>query len=229
MNRNHPYYGNRANLPTAPFEDQMAANYTPRVISTTPMWKEFKDRMITDKNDLFSTNFVSPYNGYYVDNEFGIIRNISDDNKSHGGILAATIMDVDSNAVVHTAPATIVNTEDAGLRYVQCSKDGSMMDIGPVESACLIGNHDRPEGIYVPIYNTKAVADSVVILQEYLEQVTKDDMDIPPYEDAVMAAFVTPEGDFKYIAPPAELSEQYTHKHDSSCGGNCKCKKDKKK
>lgn len=236
MNRNHPYYQNQAIMPTlpvAPFEDQMIAGYTPRVISTVPMWKEFKDRMIKDKNDLFATNFVSPYNGYYVDDEFGTIRNISDDNKSHGGILAATIMDVDPDAIVHTAPATIINTEDAGLRYVQCSKDGSMMDMGPVESVCLVGNHNRPEGIYVPIYNTKAVADSIVILQEYFDQVTKDDVDIPPYEDAAMEAFVAPEVDFKYIAPPAELTEH--HEHDNShngnckCGGNCKCKKNKKK
>lgn len=77
-------------------------------------------------------------------------------------------------------PVAIINTEDAGFRYVNPNQNGSYTDIGPVDHACIVGNVNRAEGLYVPLNNLKAMADGKAMLTNMIDNAHKaGEMDHP--------------------------------------------------
>lgn len=226
MNRNHPYavkvvpvqynpenFGS-LNLPT-PTATTTAPKpinhiYHPRMAPLAhPMWNE-NTSFIRTLNKMFEVSCYNPCNGYHVDSS-GLIYDPATSEEASAGVISAVAIGVDttkdSDRMI-TSCTHVVNTEDYGLRYVCHTKDGKMLDLGPVEHACIIGNNDRPEGVYVPMCNTKAMADGITMLKEFFKVATEDNKDLPPFED-----------DEELPAP------DYHHDHKCICGGNCKCKK----
>lgn len=250
MNRNHPYFKSMAPAPVAkPTVVPYQPGYVPIMACVeNPMWMD-KRQEIQCLDAIFAkNNTYDPNTGYEIDGA-GFIHNpyVCDD--VYGGVIAAHVFDLDENNGVRWAPVNIVNTEDAGLRYAYTNKHGCVKDVGPVESACIIGNYARPEGLYIPTCNTKAMADGMEMLKEMIQIATKDDRDLPPFEPYDEIPANAPESvskgklcaiDFgpngidlpeevEMALEEAKRTGVYPTKHNCTCGGNCKCKKDKKK
>lgn len=107
-----------------------------------------------------------PEDGYYVD---GVnITNYDGKRTPCGGVITAIALQKDDpdvkNPKAVTAHTNIINTENAGMRYVRINSDGTCCDLGPVIDTCFIGNGTRPEGLYVPLANIEAVDDATRIL-----------------------------------------------------------------
>ena len=104
--------------------------------------------------------------GYTVDNH-GFIVNYDGVANIYDGIIHAMVITPDKNGDVNMADVQIINTENAGFRYVT-GKNENMVDAGPVQNVCVVGNRERPEGIYIPTSNLKAVADGIVLMNRFL-------------------------------------------------------------
>lgn len=59
------------------------------------------------------------------------------------------------------ACCTIVNTINKGFRYAAVDKNGNTIDLGPVIAPCIIGNVNRPEGIYIPVSSREAMTEGI--------------------------------------------------------------------
>ena len=183
-------------------------NYRPDVlIPNHTIWQNSDDLFM----DIIAEEFVQykRVDGYYVDVDSRICRHNTVNNK---GLIAADVLQsTEQTDADHLnfkcAPAIIVNTENAGFRYVRKDPNGNVLyDIGPVTDACIVGNIDRPEGLYVPFGNARAMADAIIILDNRLAK----------FEGiAGVSELVANE----IIAKPKQLPES----HECKCGGNCKC------
>ena len=209
----HPYFTNRtpinhyeANPPiesensiSTPYSDEVM-HYTPKVVDgmlTNPVWNETSPNHCEVISGLF--NKMHPIDGYRVDKDCKIV---SDPSSIYNGYISAmgVVIGADGNK---TYPTHIVNTEDAGLRMVSFDAGGyDPLDIGPVEDVMIIGNHARPEGIYVPLCNMKAIADAAVVIDKELKK----------YEQSL--------NDNMLAANDTKLIEEA---HECKCGGNCQC------
>lgn len=240
MNRNHPYFKSMAPtlLPpvpkqvTTPAPAPITPAYVPMMACVShPMWMP-KEQEIQCLDTIFEkNNTYGPHRGYEIDGA-GFIYTPYTGDDAYGGVIAAHAFDLGENGEVRWAPVNIVNTEDAGLRYAFTNKNGCVKDVGPVESACIVGNYDRPEGLYVPMCNTKAMADGMEMLKEMIQIATKDDRDLPPFDPIEEIPMNALPKNIKVdaIIPVAhECACGGECKCGGSCGGNCKCKKNKKK
>lgn len=256
MNRNHPYFKSMTPVP-APAPNPVATptvayqpGYVPVMACVAnPMWMDKRQEIKCLDTIFEKNNTYDPDTGYMIDGA-GFIHNPYVVDDVYGGVIAAHAFDLDiENDKVRWAPVNIVNTEDAGLRYAYTNKNGCIKDVGPVESACIIGNYARPEGLYIPTCNTKAMADGMEILKEMIAIATKDDRDLPPFEldeipvnveskpisnGKLCAIDFGPDGidipeEVEMALMEAQKTGVYPIKHNCACGGNCKCKKDKKK
>ena len=193
--RNHPYYAMHNAAPVEETQNIVPAypsnveatpyvKYKPR--STTPWsprWinnQDFVDNLANFKsNEFYNPNTY----GYHVDG-IGYLHNDADPTcEARGGAIAAVAIasDVEDPNNIIASKTILMNTEDYGLRHVIFT-DNFVKDFGPVESTCIIGNIDRPEGVYVPMCNTRAMADGIILLEQLLSGATKDDADMPPVE-----------------------------------------------
>ena len=228
MKRNHPYtvnivpiQYNPENFGSLNFHVPTATTITPEPINhiyhprmaaplAHPMWNE-NTSFIRTLNAAFEISHYNPCNGYRVDSS-GLIYNPITSEEASAGVISAMAIGVDTTKDsdrMTTSGTHIINTEDYGMRYVLPSKDGKMLDLGPVEHACVVGNNDRPEGIYVPMCNTKAIADGITILKEFFNIATEGNKDLlAPFED-----------DEELPAP------DYHHDHKCICDDGCKYKK----
>lgn len=185
-------------------------NYRPDVLLTGHMiWEDPNSFFM----DAVSKEF-NPYNtvdGYTVDVDSRICKQMGAA-PNVGGMIAATIMQPETSNILNDlkfncAPVIIVNTENAGLRYVRKDPNSSMMyDIGPVTDMCIVGNKERPEGVYVPFNNARAMADAIAVL----------DNELASFEGIATVTEVIA-NEFKRL--PSSTEE----KHECTCGGNCKC------
>lgn len=226
MKRNYPYTFHHAPNPenfgklnhpvpvTTSITPTPIKHYQPKVAPVShPMWNE-NTYFINTLEKMFRVNGYDPINGYSIDSD-GLIYAPTTGEEATAGVISAMAIGVDTTKNddrLTTGSTHIINTEDYGLRYVCPTKDGRMLDLGPVEHACIVGNNTRPEGIYVPICNTKAMADGITMLKEFFNKATEDDRDLIPFEDCE-----------KLPAP-----DYNKHEHKCSCGGNCKSKTNKK-
>lgn len=151
--------------------------YIPKMACVSkPMWMQnaYRTEFL---NSMFSHDCYSRDRGNYIDSTGHVCDDAGD---ARSGIIRgmAISIDTDNHNTLKVGSVNIINTEDAGLRYVHCSKYGTTIDIGPVEHVCVVGNDERPEGIYVPICNTKAMADSIILIDKFLKDATVDDSDL---------------------------------------------------
>lgn len=144
-------------------ENALQHRYVPEVVhpnrptwidnsESIPMLKQLFERQCYDKSEGFTVNdsqYVTP-------------------NGENAGIIAAAAMYSDENGKIDYSFANIVNTENAGLRYVHCCESGKLIDLGPVDHACFIGNNERPEGLYIPMHNMKAMYDGADLLSDMI-------------------------------------------------------------
>ena len=145
--------------------------YTPIILDPSkPRW--IKNNSVIEKLDkMFMHHGYDMNNGYRIDTYGEVV----DQNFSNAGVISAAAIAYDEdNGAFDSSFAHIVNTEDAGLRYVHCCESGKMLDLGPVEHTCFLGNCERAEGIYIPLSNTKAMIDGVQILEEIINDVLDD-------------------------------------------------------
>lgn len=226
MKRNHPYVvatpmaPNPENFGTLNFPVPTATTVTPEPIYPVyqprvaapighSMWNE-NTSFINTLSKMFNVSCYNPSSGYRIDSA-GLVYNPATSEEAATGVISAVAAGIDttkSDDRLITTGTHIINTEDYGLRYVCPTKEGRMLDLGPVEHTCIIGNNNRPEGVYVPLCNTKAMADGITILKDFFDVATEGDKDLLPFEDAD-----------ELPAP------DYHHEHKCKCGGNCKCKK----
>lgn len=174
--------------------------YTPNVVDHDmkhPAWIESDPDLCYVKGQLF--NFKRPEDGYRIDVDSCIIHPA---NSIFNGMIAAQVVQHNPDGFTGY-PTYITMTEDAGLREVHFNKNGIPVDDGPVQDVCFIGNDNRPEGLYVPMSNGKAMADAVLILKHRMEY----------YENMLMK-------DLSEVSLP----EAHECNCDGKCGGNCKCK-----
>lgn len=219
MNRNHPYFKNNPMLTSSPstHTPDVIANkdnvpailttpttplpmYQPRMVDPkNPKWNN-DDTILNKLNFAFEDNSYSSDFGYKIDGIGQVYDEYENLHAGPGVITALSIVSDGNN--VDAVPAHIVNTEDAGLRYVRFCNDGTVADLGPVEQTCLIGNVERAEGLYVPMCNTKSMADAAHLLGVMIKESTMNNRDLPSIE---------------------ECTVNDTHDHECSCGGSCKC------
>ena len=160
--------------------------YRPRVVDMhNPRWIENANK-ISFLEEMFKRDFYNSKNSYNTNNE-GTIE-ASCHSQSNGVLRAAPfVIDTENGDRMDYAFANIINTENAGLRYVHFTESGNKLDMGPVDHPCFIGNEQRAEGLYIPLSNTKAIADGILILDELFDRtVTKNpssiDIDELPFE-----------------------------------------------
>lgn len=246
--RNHPYYNqitptspnqsvavhkqNDVPFAPAPFEPF----YNPRIANPAqPRWMANENKTFFFA-EMFARDAYHRGLGYNIDG-YGYIYHPETGNEACGGIISAEVVgsysDESKNDKIQIAPTHIVNTEDYGLRYAQYTERGEVLDLGPVEHACILGNIDRPEGVFVPTCNTKAMADGMHLLNEMFKIATKDDQDLPIVHDIE---------DFKNGDIPREMRDCFdrmaletaalnktaaldadSDHHECACGGNCQC------
>lgn len=225
MNRNHLYFMNPVPVQAYPQEASpivsnpipCRSGYLPRLADPQhPRWFNNQEFVRGLGEVTRMTGYNSKVDGYHID-DGGYIYQPGTGNEGNGGVIAAMAVasEQDGSNDLIVERTHIVNTEDGGLRHVYITKNGSVMDIGPVENTCLIGNIARPEGIYVPLCNTRAMADGAVILENMIKQATENDMDLMPVAELHDDIEELPMGIFE------------DDHHECSCGGNCKCKKNK--
>lgn len=78
--------------------------------------------------------------------------------------------DESNDANIIEGPVLICNTIDEGFRFCAPTKDkSSTKDLGPVNTACMIGNNKGSKSILIPIESKKAVADGIKILELCLD------------------------------------------------------------
>lgn len=87
-------------------------------------------------------------NGFITDS--GLISPFNDE--WAGAIMPAVTYDVSGPGV----GCHIINTVDAGFRYITAGDDNkSLMDLGPVVAPCIVGNNKEPLAVLIPL-NDKA-------------------------------------------------------------------------
>lgn len=183
-------------------DHSIAGRYTPSVVDhmlSNPTWIEADPYLSEAIARNF--NFMNKLDGYHIDIDSRIVH---DPAAVFNGYMCAQAFQLGQEAPI-TYPTYIVNTKDAGLRMVTFAPDGFPMDNGPVEDVMIVGNETRPEGIYVPFCNAKAMADAAFLLGKELEH----------YENNLIE---TLNNEVKSL-PEATSEEVYVCK----CGGNCKC------
>lgn len=222
--RNHPYYNRKgvstpnpelSQVPIVIHEHVPELHYTPKVVSMRdPKWLP-NDHIVEMLNHAHKDDHYSVSEGYVVDKS-GLIYHPMTDTDAHGGIIAAMAFARDDDDNATYAFTHIMNTENAGLRYVVCPADeANMHDLGPVENVCFIGNQDRAEGLYIPLCNTRAIADGINCLENILEDATKNDADLVPFEDDIPFTMEPP----TTIEMPALPTNSTKKNHKCTCGG----------
>ena len=172
---NHPYFKEiiRANETLSSHDVPQPAcpivpnsHYIPKVVDhRNPVWIEDESAMLEVINSFRAVKLCDN-DGYTVDNH-GFIVNYDGEANIYDGIIHAMVIAPDKNGDVNMADVQIINTENAGFRYVT-GKNENMVDAGPVQNVCVVGNRERPEGIYIPTSNLKAVADGIVLMNRFL-------------------------------------------------------------
>lgn len=76
---------------------------------------------------------------------------------------------IGQNGEVTEILAPIIHTTNGGWRYTSAGDDGRIKDIAPVNSAMLMGDMYGCEGLYTPLHDPDAVADSICFLEKYIE------------------------------------------------------------
>lgn len=240
--RNHPYYNTDAAIahhqPTpAPTPVPFSNNpfYQPRIADPiNSRWMENEKRTIF-LAEMYKRDTYNRGMGYAID-DVGYIYSPETGDEAMCGVISAQVIASQTDKDCKTcmvAPTNIVNTEDCGLRYVQVSETGHVLDLGPVEHTCVIGNINRPEGIYVPTCNTKAMADGITLLNELYRISTEDDRDLPIVHDVEDFEKGNIPIEIKNCAERIGLEHAAMNKlaaleaendhHECTCGGNCKC------
>ena len=112
---------------------------------------------------LEENGFINCYNGD--------IRSLG--NGMYSGFIPAISFSYDhyKSYPLTSSPAFLVNTINNGMRFVGISDDGGALDYGPVTVPCITGNSQRPEGLYVPLTDMKAVFDAQVFLHNYTKNI----------------------------------------------------------
>ena len=181
--------------------NNMESHYSPAVVDSMlkePVWTNTSPERCEIVAGFF--NRMNAMDGYRVGENCNKI--VTNHASMYNGYISAMGVVIGDNG--NTAyPTYIVNTENAGLRMVSFDENGyDPMDIGPVEDMMIIGNDARPEGIYVPLCNMKAVADAAVVIGKELKR----------YEETIIA------NELK-----ANVTKLIEEAHECKCGGDCKC------
>ena len=173
---NHPYFkkqnicnGYQECIPThqSIYPTRPANGYIPIVVDAkNPNWIEDESTML-DIVNKFKPVKITEEDGYIVDDYGFITSRYGDISSVYDGIIHAMVITPDDDGAM-LAHTQIMNTENGGFRHVT-NVNGNMADSGPVQNVCLVGNYDRPEGLYIPLCNLKAVADGVVLLESYFK------------------------------------------------------------
>lgn len=211
----HPYFTNRTpfincnetdtateneNAITVPCTKSVANNYVPVVVDDmlrNPVWNDADPNHCEIIAGFF--NRMSSADGYRVGKDSKIVSGPS---AIYNGYISAKGLVLGDNGNI-MYPTYIVNTEDAGLRMVSFDKNGyDPLDMGPVEDMMLVGNDARPEGLYVPLCNMKAVADAAVVIGRELER----------YEQGIINEELQ-----------SNITKMLNESHECKCGGNCQC------
>lgn len=66
------------------------------------------------------------------------------------------------------AACAIVNTLNDGFVYASVNDNDEIEAIGPVVTPCIIGNHSKPYGIYIPMNNREAIMNGVNFALDFL-------------------------------------------------------------
>ena len=158
----------RVHANTTPVEiayiERPTPDYIPMVVNTDrPTWIDDAETVAVIANK-FKAIKMNEFDGYHV-NDCGVVVSERGDDYNHAGIIHGMIVDLDGdNGSLNRVQ--LVNTENAGFRYVT-NQNGNMTDMGPVHNVCIVGNYERPEGLYVPLYNLNAIDDAITILDAY--------------------------------------------------------------
>lgn len=188
MNYNHPYFATRKITPSSTYgttgvnpndedyfnifaEDHNEIKpYEPKTVDiTNPSWVEAKEPL-----PLSPVEFVeyTENDGCFVGACGRVMQSLRHkDNPVMGNVIhSMRVIPMDDNwKHVGIVKAQIVNTQNAGFRYVAKNEEGGLDDVGPVEDTCIIGNYKRPEALFVPLSNLRAVADAVHFLEGYMD------------------------------------------------------------
>lgn len=133
--------------------------------------EEARFKMLEKAFDLDDFDKFHDDYGYFIDENTGELFRYSDmsvykkEDENCGGLICGVAInhptpEKDENA----APVVIALTEDDGFRYVAPMNGGSVKDLGPVVDACLVGNAQGCEGIYIPFRNAKAVITGAMVV-----------------------------------------------------------------
>ena len=233
--RKHPYYNKPVVVEAKPLQPNVpqptigtcpAHMYHPTVLDLKhPQWLPTYDTV--DKLGLVSKvdNYHKSTDGYAIDRD-GLIFDPIKLDEAHGGIITALACGRDDDGETNSTYTNIVNTEDAGLRYAHCREDGTVLDMGPVQNMCFVGNRNRAEGMYVPLSNTRAVADALCALENFLDAATENDADLEPFEPIENADHLSPvvkdlSNGIPVIVEMPPMSAPVKKEHKCTCGGKC--------
>lgn len=78
------------------------------------------------------------------------------------------------------AACTILNTLNHGFVYASVNDNNEVEAIGPVVTPCIIGNHSKPYGIYIPMNNRQAIISGINVALDFLDRVDNIHIDELP-------------------------------------------------
>lgn len=193
---NHPYF--KKNIPAIipmtsnPTDRKLPSVYHPELVDMhKPSWSDGGDRIAKIAKTFTSVRF-DDFDGCFVGPDGDICNSVIDDKVKDNVIHAVIITpNVSDDEEVELTNVQLINTQNAGFRYVT-NVDNRIMDLGPVKDTCIVGNYYRPEGMYVPLSNLKAVADAAVLLSTFIENqiIANNTNDIGYSEDEMNRNFI---------------------------------------
>lgn len=175
----HPVSPNeiKSSIPQSVNPFQIDSNPTKDLFYNPPMEeiksKEDKEESFHRLEDRFSDS--APYcnvNGYVV-NPVGGINPITFEDDLKGIICAKTFISNENpyHTEFDSINTLVVNTENGNFRHISIDDNGNMIDLGHVNHACIFGNVERPDGLYIPL-NQYAINDGVCMLNRFMQEIT---------------------------------------------------------
>lgn len=206
------------------------SNYKPPYRNVITTDDDGKEHEVDDTSYLETVsslwNGAPRHQGYFV-NKGCMIETV--EAPIHPGIISAmpfiTIENANGGYNFKRGTANVINTENGGFRYVDIDPEdeyyNAMHDFGHVEHACIFGNVDNPDGVYVPLNSRDAMIDGIRFLDATIRYIDHNEMMLEETEHEHKCSC----GGHCNGKCNGSCGGHCNGKCDGSCGGNCKCHK----